>query len=309
MSRQRFIVALAAGLLLASVPSSADRLHLASGGVIETGEWWIDGDDLLYRSLSGTVGIPRSMVVRIETSDAPVAKAAPEPLLPPSRRARERDAARIDEVRQQIEEGVAALEGGDCETASSRFHHAMSLEPKAYAARVQYAYCEIRMDQDPSALAAVLDGLVLHPDGAELHELLGDLRDREENLVGALESWRRAFELAANDRLKDKIAKGQRDLNSRRNYDFARTSHFNLRYDGTVDEALAAEVSKHLEADFNKKFLTMQVGQAKKGMDAMAFDKACKAFCLALDGPVASLAKECKKLVTQHQAAIDIDNE
>ncbi len=76
------------------------------------------------------------------------------------------------------------------------------------------------------------------------------MRDRDENLEDALRAWRRAFTLAPNDRLRDKIEKGERDLNLRRNYEFARTSHFNLRYDGAVDEAIAAEVSEFLEQSF-----------------------------------------------------------
>jgi hypothetical protein len=126
----------------------------------------------------------------------------------------------------------------------------MTLEPNAYAARVQYIFCEIQLNQDASALAATLDGLVLHPEGAELHELLGDLKDRDEDLQEALRAWGKAFSLKPHDRLRDKIEKGRRDLQTRRDYEFARTSHFNLRYDGAVDEALAADVSDYLEQRF-----------------------------------------------------------
>ena len=240
---------LCAAAILTGSPLEADRLHLESGGVIETAEWWIDGDNLLYRSAAGVVGIPRSLVLRIERISASEPPPAPAVTASPLR-SNERAAERREQFRQQILEGTRALERGDCETASDRFFHAMTLEPKAYAPRVQYAYCEIRMDHDPSALATVLDGLVLHPEGAELHELLGDLRDREENLSDALLSWRRAFSIQPTDRVREKIEKGERDLNSRRGYEFARTSHFNLRYDGGVDEALAAEVSEHLEERF-----------------------------------------------------------
>jgi len=159
-------------------------------------------------------------------------------------------ADRLEQVRTLLDDGKIALEKGDYETASGHFFHAMSLEPDTYAARVQYVVCEIKLNQDASALTAVLDGLVLHPDGAELHELLGDLKDRDENIEDALRFWRRAFSLAPNDRLRGKIEKLERDLHLRRDYDFARTSHFNLRYDGTVDEAIASDVSKHLEARF-----------------------------------------------------------
>jgi hypothetical protein len=237
-------------LCLAAAPAAADRLHLESGGVIDTKRWRIEGENVLYDSAGGTIGIPRSMVLRIERS-------AGTPLPPPpvatavtESRSNERDAERRDQTRQQIEAGSAALENGDCETASNHFFNALGHEPRAYAARVQYALCEIRLGHDQSARSAVLDGLVLHPEGAELHELLGDLEDRDENLQGALLAWRRAETLKPGERLTKKIDKGQRDLDTRRGYEFARTSHFNLRYDGTIDEALASEVSQHLEEQF-----------------------------------------------------------
>lgn len=248
MKRRAYRILLAAVLALPVLPAGADRLHLETGAVVDTPQWWIDGDDILYRSSAGTIGIPRSMVVRVErTAAAPVPTPSPAP---PGRAAIERENERIEQTRELIEAGSAALAAGDCESASGPFFHAMTLEPKAYAARVQYVLCEIRLDQDASALSAVLDGLVLHPDGAELHELLGDLKDRDENMTDALRSWRRAFSIQPNDRLRAKIEKGERDLNSRRGYEFARTSHFNLRYDGNIDEALAAEVAEHLEDRF-----------------------------------------------------------
>jgi hypothetical protein len=245
---------LACGLLVLAVgtadtPARADRLHLESGGVIDTGNWWIEDEKLFYRSTAGVVGIPRSMVLRIERPPTPEIQPETPRVAPPERTAG-KDAQRLQQVRSLLDDGKTAFEKGDYETASGLFFHAMILEPDAYAARVQYVVCEIQLNQDASALAAVLDGLVLRPDGAALHELLGDLRDRDENMQDALRSWRRAFSLEPNDRLREKIEKLERDLQMRRDYDIARTSHFNLRYDGAVDEAIAAEVSEHLEDRF-----------------------------------------------------------
>ncbi|NIM00939.1 MAG: hypothetical protein GTN89_08565 [Acidobacteria bacterium] len=233
---------------VATTPAAADRLHLESGGVIETADWWFQDETLLYRSGDGIVGIPRSIVLRIERRPLLADERAEKPA--PSRRSAAKEAERRKRIRELIAEGRAAFDAGDYEAASRSYFHALSLEPEAYMARVPYVVAEIQLNQDASALAAVLDGLVLHPEGAELHELLGDLRDREENVEDALRSWRRAFDLAPNDRLRDKIEKGERDLDLRRDYDLARTSHFNLRYDGDVDEAIAAEVSEHLEERF-----------------------------------------------------------
>ena len=231
----------------AAAPARADRLHLESGGVIETADWWIEDENMLYRSSAGIVGIPRSMVLRIER--APMTESEPERASVTGRPAN-KDAERLEQIRALLGDGEIAFEKGDYETASGHFFHAMSLEPTLYAARVQYIVCEIRLSQDAAALAAVLDGLVLHPDGPELHELLGDLKDRDENMDDALRHWRRAFSIAPNERLGQKIEKLDRDLRLRRDYDFARTSHFNLRYDGTVDQSISAEVSQHLEERF-----------------------------------------------------------
>ncbi len=233
----------------AAPAARADRLHLESGGVIETADWWIEDENVLYRSSAGIIGIPRSMVLRIERG--PTAEAQPERKgATASPRSTVKDAERLEQVRALLDAGKIAFEKGDYETASGHFFHALSLEPSVYAARVQYVVCEIQLSQDASALVAVLDGLVLHPKGAELHELLGDLKDRGENMEDALRDWRRAFSLAPNDRLGEKIEKLERDLLLRRDYDFARTSHFNLRYDGSIDESISAEVSEHLEERF-----------------------------------------------------------
>jgi len=243
-------VVLLLSVLLAAVPAGADRLHLESGGVIDTNRWWIDGENVFYSSTAGTIGIPRSMVVRIEKSEGTAIPAPPVATTESTRVSKEREAERRAQTRQQIDAGAKALENGDCETASNHFFNALSHEPKAYAARVQYALCEIRLGHDETARSAVLDGLVMHPEGAELHELLGNLKDRDEDLAEALRSWRKAATLKPGERLQKKIEKAQRDLDARRGYEFARTSHFNLRYDGTVDEALAAEVAEHLEERF-----------------------------------------------------------
>ena len=102
-----------------AAPVCADRLHLESGGVIETGDWWIEGDKILYRSSAGTVGIPRSMVLRIEhiltAAITPGQHAAP---------ARERSTAenakRLETIHALLDDGTTALEKGDFETASGQ---------------------------------------------------------------------------------------------------------------------------------------------------------------------------------------------
>ena len=256
--KARLIVAVAAVVIAAGLIGSgaaADTLHLDSGGTIEVTSWRIEGTNLIYTNAAGTVGIPRSMVTNITPSEAvPDGADKPKAARQPKRPTPKGPAKSANKIRAQYDDAMETAEAflaeNDLENASLLFHQAIMLEPNSYAARVQFAFCEIRLNQDASALNAVLDGLVLHPKGAELHELLGDLRDREERLDDAIQSWKRAQSLKASERVETKIAKAQRDLASRRDYNFARTTHFNIRYDGDVDAALANDVSAHLEEEY-----------------------------------------------------------
>lgn len=232
------VLAVAAGL-----PARADRLHLAGGGVLETDSWWIEGDTLVYEGPAGTVGLPRSSVVKIEkaTSTPAPKPAAPRPLpTPTARRA-------LAEADAAVREGAAALVRRDLETAAERFTEALRLDDSRNDARLGLAVASLALGRDAEALAHVLDGLAREPGNAELHELLGDLRDREERTDDALASWREAFRLAPGDRVRDKILKAEREQAASRAYSFSAAPHFNLRFDGRVDDALASEIGDFLE--------------------------------------------------------------
>jgi len=230
-------------------PARGDRLHLEGGGHVDAESWWLDGSWIRYESTSGTVGIPRSMVVRID----PGAHAAtPDPLAGGSRRnlAPSPGLERRAEVEQLLRDGREALQGRRFERASSLYYRAIQAWPELSVARVGYALAEMAQGNDARALSAVLDGLSLDPERSELHEIKGDLLDRDERVEDALDSWRQAFELAPNDRLREKILKAERDLQASRGYDYSTTPHFTVRYDGELDVELATAVMDYLEQQY-----------------------------------------------------------
>lgn len=237
----------------------ADRLHLEGGGVVDVEAWWIEDDVLIYRNADGTIGLPRSIVVRIESPDA-------EPEHPtrgaahPSGTAmsatpvadRGTETRRISrEIAQRLRDASAALREHDYDTAASLYLGLMSdtdvdfLEP-----RVGYALTQIALGEDDLALSVVLDALAREPRQPTLLELLGDLQNREEKVEDALRSWKEAFRLSANDRLREKILKAERELHVGRDYALSLSSHFNLRYDGDVDMDLADAVIEFLEDQY-----------------------------------------------------------
>jgi tetratricopeptide (TPR) repeat protein len=236
-----------------AAPIYADRLHLDSGGFIDSDQWWYDGDWLMYEGDSGTVGIPRSMILRIEAAerDSETDRTAfREAQDPPAPQAPSKPARRGGELQRSLQEGFEALQAREFETASTLFWETLQATPDLDAARIGFALAEMALGRDGFALSAVLDGLTRNSESSQLNELLGDLRDREERVEDAVRSWRKAFELSPSDRLREKILKAERDLQASRDYDFATTSHFNVRYDGDVDLELAAAMMDYLEQQY-----------------------------------------------------------
>ena len=161
----------------------------------------------------------------------------------------EREAA---EVQQLMSEAAQALTSREFEKASSLFLRALQVRPALGSARVGYALGEIALGRDERALPVVLDGLVRDPSSADLHELLGDLRNREELVADAVQSWKTAFRLSPNDRLREKITKGERELHAGRHYDFKAAAHFNIRSDGQLAPELLGEVIDFLEDRYDE---------------------------------------------------------
>jgi tetratricopeptide (TPR) repeat protein len=155
-----------------------------------------------------------------------------------------------------MRDGNAALAARDFDTAVLRYYEVLEAEPDAPGPRVGYAVAEMALGRDAMALPVVLDGLTRDPSAAELHEVLGELRDREERVDDALASWREAFRLAPSDRVRDKIVKAERELAAGRDYSFSAAAHFNLRYDGTLEQDLVASLTDFLESRFSDLTLT-----------------------------------------------------
>lgn len=146
-----------------------------------------------------------------------------------------------------MSDGVAALNARDFRTASSLFLAILGDHPEIGEARVGYALSEIALDRDGLALSIVLEGLVRDPSDPRLHELQGDLMDRDERVEDAVRAWREAFRLEPNDRLREKILKGERELAAGRDYAFSTSPHFNVRYGDGLEPRLAEEIVDLLE--------------------------------------------------------------
>jgi len=66
----------------------------------------------------------------------------------------------------------------------------------------------------------------------------------------AVAAWRRAFEIAPSDRVRDKILRGERELSAGRDYAFAPAQHFTVRYSGAQSPEVASEIVAYLETRY-----------------------------------------------------------
>jgi tetratricopeptide (TPR) repeat protein len=235
--------------VIASAAARADVLHLQGGGTIEAEHWWIEGGTLHVESAGGVYGIPRTMLVRVEPKAARAKAKTPSTTLRPAPIPAPHVAP---EIAEKMNEGNAALAARDFDRAALRFYEVIQAEPDAPGPRIGYAAAEMAQGRDAMALPVVLDGLVRDPGVADLHEILGDLRDREERVDEALASWREAFRLDPSDRVRDRIVKAERELAAGRDYAFSAAAHFTLRYDGALDQDLVASVTDFLEDQFRE---------------------------------------------------------
>lgn len=236
-------------LFCSAAASRADTLHLKGGGTIEADRWWIEGDTLRVETDGGVVGLPRTMLVRV--SPAPAKPDDPKPApAPPSAALRPGEGAKA-ELAAKMRDGNTALMARDFDRAALAFHAVIEAAPDLADARVGYALAEIAVGRDTMALPVVLDGLVRQPEAADLHEILGVLRDREERVDDALASWREAFRLKPSDRLRERIVKAERELTAGRSYAYSAAAHFTVKYDGALDQDLVASLTDFLEDRFS----------------------------------------------------------
>lgn len=242
--------------LLALAPARADVLHLTGGGTIDADHWWIEGDTLHVESAGGVIGLPRTLLARVEASGQPgkavkpaVAPAVRTPAAPlPSSSERVLDPA----VAKKMDEANAALAARDFNKAALRYHEVIEAAPAAAGPRVGYAAAEMALGRDAMALPVVLDGITRTPGDADLHEVLGVLRDRDDRVEDALAAWRESLRLAPSDRVRERIVKAERELTAGRDFASSAAAHFTLRYDGALDQDLVAAMTDFLENRFDE---------------------------------------------------------
>ena len=214
----RRLVLLAAALVAASRPGSADSIVLTNGRVIEADQAWIEGSDIRYLRNNTIYALPRALVSRVEPAGSAPALEDPE-----LRRSRER------------------LEAGDPGEALRHARLALFRQPQSVAALQALGAAQLGLGDSARARQTLGDALKLEPTNPVSQELFGDALVEVGDFAAAREQYQHAAALAPSPRLQQKLeALGPSAA-------AASSARFNIRFDGASDEPLGLAVLKVLD--------------------------------------------------------------
>ncbi len=157
--------------------------------------------------------------------------------------------------RERLKQGYLAAANlkslqGDPEAAIADYRHALKLVPNDLFLTLALGNLLVTQQHFLEAVSLLLPASDHFSQSAELHILLGAAFYGQENLDQAVAEWKKAQAVQDSPRLRNALARAEKEQAGTSSYQELRSPHFLLRYDGTVAEGISGEVLKTLEAVF-----------------------------------------------------------
>lgn len=271
-------------LLVVATRVDADIIHLRNGGTILADAWEERGENLIIHQGSGTLVVPRTDVLRIETEPGPDSRPpvkvqlefSREPTAPKVRRSlkdltEDEIQTRIDALKKRLREnpdgrkernreivallnhlGERAYRDRDLALAQSRFLEAHDHDRQDAVAQLGLAATYFAQGQDIYARSTLEQALLDHPRDPSLLLLLGDVYYSQERPEDAIEAWEKSQATHPGDPVRKRLEKLRREHEIEERYQRSDAAHFTLKYDGQIAGAdLGAEILQYLEDEFS----------------------------------------------------------
>jgi hypothetical protein len=275
-------------LLMVAAPASADKIVLKNGRKILAYNVVELGDKIQYETSAGQLTIPKSIVDHIEKGglmpmvESPAAAAANLNIAPPEA---EPTAASTEIDQAVIHDGaidrayIAGLEAeassggskaneraalahhaaaqfelthGDLEHALGDEQAASKYEPDQAAFLMSAAYLHLKRSEFKQALEYVERAKRVAPKNADVYKLAGWAYSGMNRPDQAVAEWKKALELRPDADTMAALEKAQRDKQEEENYKENESAHFQLKYNGAAAPALAREVLRTLEGQYQQ---------------------------------------------------------
>jgi tetratricopeptide (TPR) repeat protein len=280
----KFLAMLAGALLLAGA-ARADKIVLKNGRKITASNVVEDGNMVRYETSAGQLAIPKSIVDHIERGlpamlESPAAEAARLNLEPPELPSNAKD-SEID--KNAVHDGgvdreyIARLENearsgekpasqaaarasyaaaqfeifkGDLEHAQADTRRALSYAPQQPELLMNMAYLYLRQSKFKESLEYLQKAKKISPDDPDVYKLEGWAYTGMNRPDQAVASWKRALALRPDADVQAALDKAQRDKAEEETYRENESAHFQLKYSGGAEPALAREILHVLEAHY-----------------------------------------------------------
>jgi tetratricopeptide (TPR) repeat protein len=278
---------ISASLLLWSIRARADKIVLKNGREIVASNVTEDATKVYYETSAGQLSIPKSIVDHIEKGltpmvGSPAAVAANLPVAPPPVEATA-DAAEIDSaavhdgaidreyiarVENQARGGdtksndkaalahhAAAqfeLSNGDLEHALGDERTAVTFAPEQPVLLMNLAYLYLKQSEFRQAIDYLDRAKRVAPENSDVYKLEGWAYYGMNRPDQAVREWKKAMTLRADADTQAALDKAQRDKTEEESYKENESAHFQLKYNGAAEPALAREVLHTLEGHYER---------------------------------------------------------
>ena len=274
-------------VLLLAGAARADKIVLKNGRKIIAYNVVEDGDKIRYETSAGELALPKSIVDHIEKGGlmpvmgSPAAAAAGLNLEPPEPAATAGD-SEIDENAvhdgavdrnyiNNLESGAGAggrpaiqaarahhaasqfeLVKGDLERALSDARAAVFYAPEDPAMLMNLAYVYLRRSEFKQSLEYLGRAKRYAPNNPDVYKLEGWTYYGLNRPDQAVAEWKKSLALRPDSEVQAALARALRDKNEEENYRENESAHFQLKYNGAAEPALAREVLHTLEGHYQQ---------------------------------------------------------
>jgi tetratricopeptide (TPR) repeat protein len=282
------ILLLILGMLVSARAARADKIVLKNGRQIVAYNVTEDGDKIRYQTAAGELSIPKSIVDHIERGglmpvmESPAAVAANLPMTPPpmetSAKAAEIDRAAVHDggidreyigrvegearggdpkanQRAALAHHAAAqfeLAHGELENALSDERTALQFEPDQSDLLLNVAYLYLKNSEFKQSVEYLEKAKRVAPRNADIYKLEGWAYYGMSRPEQAVEEWKKSLAMRPDADTQAALDKALRDKAEEENFKENESAHFQLRYNGTAEPALAREVLRVLETHYER---------------------------------------------------------
>ncbi len=263
----------------------ADKIVLKNGRIIIAYNAVEVGDRVQYETSAGQMSLPKSIVDHIEKGlmpmvESPAAIAAKINIVPPEMEPTA-NTAEIDKAavhdgaidREYIAKVESEARGGGAnaneraalahhaaaqfELIHGDFKHAIADEltaltytPEQPVLLMDVAYLHLRQSEFKESLAYLERAKRVAPKNADVYKLTGWAYSGMNKLDLAVVEWKKAVNIRPDTDVVAALAKAEKDKREEENYKENESAHFQLRYNGAAEPALAREVLHTLEGQY-----------------------------------------------------------